>query len=290
MTMAKFRQSNRGLIKVSGKEAVPFLDGLVTNNVKRLADGSRMLAAFANPQGRLIAIVRILRKGNEFFIETEAATHETIFRNLSRFVPAGEFFVEDLSDGFRFFEIFGHCEVPDGAHDFGNYPLPGLFVPMESAEAFLEWLESHGFTPISDSEYEIKRIEQGVPLFGIDVDENTIVPEISLEGLISYQKGCYTGQEIIARIHFRGHVAKRLTGVIANDDSVEIKPGCDLVAQDGKNAGRVTSAVKSPKIGKSIGLAFVRYEFLASGTALLCNGTEVLVADLPFIKAETGEA
>ncbi len=74
---------------------------------------------------------------------------------------------------------------------------------------------------ISDEIYEILRIENGVPRYGVDMDETTIVPELGLEGLISYNKGCYIGQEIIARIYFRGHVAKQLRGLVLSDEQVQ---------------------------------------------------------------------
>jgi len=285
-----FRQSSRGLLRVHGKEAVPFLDGLITNDVKRQADATVMLAAFANAQGRLLAIVRVLRNGNDFFIETEAETREKIFTNLSRFIPAGDFLVEDLSADYSYFEIFGSYTAAFPFLNFGNYPLPGVFIPLEKVSEFRETLAGQGFTELSDEDYELLRIEKGVPKYGVDVDESTIVPEISLENLISYKKGCYTGQEIIARIHFRGHVAKRLTGLVATNDQVDLLPGADLYAEDGKNAGRITSAVRSQKFGRSIALGFVRYDYLAEGKILLCNGHEVTVRQLPFESNETGEA
>src|SRR4029078_350958 len=95
--------------------------------------------------------------------------------------------------------------------------------------------------------------------------EPTIVPYIGIDNVISYNKGCYIGQEIIARIHFRGHVAKQLTGVVLSGTRGE---NVELVTSDGKNAGRITSVARSPKLDKTIALAYVRYEHLAEGTAL----------------------
>jgi len=103
--------------------------------------------------------------------------------------------------------------------------------------------------------------------------------------MISYTKGCYVGQEIIARIHFRGHVAKQLTGVVAADKS-DLTPGVEITTKDGKNAGRVTSVTVSPKLQKTVGLAYVRYDHLANGTELLAGTTEVEVADLPFVRGD----
>ena len=122
---------------------------------------------------------------------------------------------------------------------------------------------------ISDELFEVLRIEHGIPLYGIDMDETTIVPEIGIDGLISYKKGCYIGQEIIARIHFRGHVAKRLTGLVpVRYGRLAGLKGVELTSPDGKNAGRITSVTISPELGKAIALGYVRYEFLADGTKL----------------------
>src|SRR6185503_12114632 len=95
-------EQKRGLIAVSGKEAVQFLDGMITNDMKTLEDGQQMLAAFPNAQGRLIAVVRVLRQGDRFLFETEEATREKLHQNLFRFTFAGDFFVEDLSDQFQY--------------------------------------------------------------------------------------------------------------------------------------------------------------------------------------------
>src|SRR5215213_636543 len=90
-----FREQLRGLIEVSGKEAVQFLNGLVTNDVSKLEDDAQMFAAFPNAQGRLLAFVRVRRNGDKFLFETFEATHAKVFQNLYRFTFAGDFFVED---------------------------------------------------------------------------------------------------------------------------------------------------------------------------------------------------
>jgi folate-binding protein YgfZ len=123
-----------------------------------------------------------------------------------------------------------------------------------------------------------------LPLYGVDMDETTIVPEIDLPDLISYNKGCYIGQEIIARIHFRGHVAKKLTGLVFEDENAEIKPNDEIKSLEGKNAGKITSVTFSPKLGKKIALAFVRYDYLAEETGLKVNDSAAKVKDLPFVE------
>ena len=282
-------EGERGLTAVWGGEAVQFLDGLITNNVKDLADGGQMLAAFPNAQGRLLAVVRVKRQGDRYFFETEQATHEKVFQNLYRFTLAGDFFVVDLSEGHTYFEIFGPKQdvYHSGAYDHWPgayvYELPygaAYFIPNGLADAFRTFLsDENGCLNIDDDVYEVLRIESGIPKYGVDMDENTIVPELGLERMISYDKGCYIGQEIIARIHFRGHVAKQLTGLILSGTPAE---NAELTSQDGKNAGRITSYTYSPKLDKDIALAYVRYEHLASGTVLKCEDLEAVVHDLPF--------
>jgi folate-binding protein YgfZ len=287
---AGFYEMKRGLFSVHGKEAVQFLDGLVTNDIKTLADGVEMLAAFPNAQGRLLAVVRIQRQGERFLIETEEATREKLFQNLYRFTFAGDFFAEDLSEQFQYFEVFGpvgdvyHPEVAEmfpGAFAFQAKHGASYFMPIEQAERVRDLLISENNCVVIDDElYETLRIESGIPKFGVDMDETTIVPELGLDGLISYNKGCYIGQEIIARIHFRGHVAKQLTGLVSAGG---LTPGADLQTADGKNAGKVTSVTHSPKLDKTVALAFVRYDYLAVGTELNVDGSTVIVHALPLV-------
>jgi len=278
-----FYDQKRGLIEVSGREAVQFLNGLITNDAAKLEENEQTLAAFPNAQGRLLAVVRVLRLGDKFLFETEAETYEKILKNLQRFTFAGDFFVADLSDNFRFFRIqSSEFRIPETDFisfktDFGT----DYFVPKEAAENFTNELKNKNAVEISDELYEILRIENGTPLYGVDMDETTIVSELGIDGLISYNKGCYIGQEIIARIHFRGHVAKQLTGLILE---TEAKPNDELKSADGKNAGKITSVTFSPKLEKYIALAFVRYDYLTEGTELKVIDTTATVRNLPFIE------
>jgi len=293
---AAFFEQKRGLIEVRGKEAVQFLDGMITNDMKTLADAEQMLAAFPNAQGRLVAVVRVQRRGDSYLVETEEATREKLFQNLFRFTFAGEFFVENVSEQFAYFEIFGPVE--DVYHSEISQMVPGsfafearhgasYFVPVDKADGFRDFLTNENRCLAVDEElYEILRIESGIPKYGADMDETTVVPELGIEGMISYSKGCYVGQEIIARIHFRGHVAKQLSGLVLSEPGEEatgLISGAELVTKNGKNAGKVTSTTFSPKLGRSAALAFVRHEFLAVGTELFAGGSAGIVTELPFV-------
>jgi folate-binding protein YgfZ len=278
---AAFYEKRRGLVAVWGKEAIQFLNGLITNDVAKLEENAQMRAAFPNAQGRLLATVRVLRHGDKFLFETEAETREKVFQNLFRFTFAGDFYVEDLSDDFRCFEVFNYQSENSDLIEFQINFNRIVFVPNQAAENFLSELDKVNAIKISENLYEVLRIEQGIPKYAVDADESTIVPELGIEDLISYQKGCYIGQEIIARIHFRGHVAKQLTGLILE---AEATLGDELKSADGKNAGRITSVTFSPKLEKFIALAFVRWDYLAEGTELKINEMTATVKNLPFIE------
>lgn len=277
-------EQKRGLIAVWGKESVQFLNGLITNDAAKLEDGNSMYAAFPNAQGRLLAVVRVLRRGEKLLFETEEATREKVYNNLFRFTFAGDFFVEDLSEKYACFSMENgkwkteNSEIIEFEAAFGA----DCFVPVEGVEDFKKELKNP--IEISDELYEVLRVENGIPLYGKDMDETTIVPELGIDGLISYNKGCYIGQEIIARIYFRGHVAKQLRGLVFDNETAEIKPQDELKTVDGKNAGKITSVAFSPKLGKIIALGFVRYDFLAENTELKVGETTAKVKPLPFLQ------
>jgi len=302
---AGFFEQKRGLIEVSGGEAEMFLNGLVTNDVKKLPENSWMLAAFPNAQGRLLGVVRIWREEGKFYFDTENATYETVLRNLKRFTLAGDFFVNDLTEEFTCYAVHGRnipnfkFQIPKLENQILEAEFNGekitilndanvgengfyFYVPEKQAESFKEEMQNSDVIQISEETFEVLRIEAGLPLYGVDMDETTVVLETGLDDAVNFNKGCYIGQEIIARIHFRGHVAKKLTGLILEDETAEIEPNDELKSSDGKNAGRITSVTYSPKLKKTIALAYVRYDYLAEGTRLKVNDYMALVKDLPF--------
>lgn len=276
-----FREFKRGLISVSGGESVKFLNGLITNDAAKLVDGSQMSAAFANAQGRILAVVRVAREGSRFLIDTEEVTARKVYDNLFRFTYAGDFFVEDLAEGFRYFEIVNHPgRFGNSFIEFEGRAARGIFIPNDACEQFLSDLRASGGIEIPEDVYEVIRVEAGAPLYGMDIDESTVVPEIGEEEVISYKKGCYIGQEVIARIYFRGHVAKELR--VLEFECEQVEAGAELVSADGKSAGKVTSSVVSPRTGGAVALALVRYEFMAESTELFVDGARAFVKNPPL--------
>ena len=292
----------RGRIRVSGSEATMFLNGLITNDVKNLAQNRWMPAVFPTVQGRLIGAVRVIR-GSEptFLIDTEAASHEAVLKTISRFTLAGDFKVADVTSETALLTVQGKraAEVVEKVFETPVSELPNngvvetnvtivrathtgedgfdIIVEASRAAEIRQSLESAGAQPISDETFEILRVEAGIARFGRDMDETNVVPETNLDDAVSYTKGCYVGQEIIVRIKHRGHPAKKLTALRFETDQ-KIEPGTIIKSTDDQEIGRVTSAVVSPKLG-SIGLGYVRYEYVGDGTKVLVDGIEAIVGN-----------
>ncbi|HEY0544738.1 MAG TPA: aminomethyltransferase family protein [Pyrinomonadaceae bacterium] len=308
--------ASRARVSVGGSEAVQFLNGLITNDVKTLGVGSWMPAAFPNVQGRLLANVRVLRRADDFLFDTEAATREVVLKTLGRFTLAGDFRVTDLTDetatlsvqGARAAEFVKSVLGEEAARvergrvveiAWQGQPLSlirathtgedgfDLFVNASQAKALHEALSDAGAQAVGSEALEILRIEAGLPRFGVDVDETNVVLEAGLDEAVSFTKGCYIGQEIIARIHWRGHVAKRLAG-LSLDETASIKKDDRVRSTDGKEIGRVTSAAFSPRLKRTVALGIIKYDFLAAGTEafVVSEAAEhaARVAELPLVR------
>jgi len=314
--------SPRGRLLISGSEAIQFLNGLITNDMKTLAENSWMPAAFPNVQGRLIASVRVAHLPVDgkpiFLIDTEAATHEKVRQTLVRFTLAGDFQVKDLTSETALLSLQGKeaekilISVLDqesvfavGAVQKFSWETNGgtaqltvlrashtgedgydLLVENQHAPSLWNALTDAGAEPFGYDALEVLRIEAGIPRYGLDMDETNIVTETNLDDAVSYTKGCYIGQEIIARIKYRGHVAKKLSGLVF-DAAAGIQPGNVVKSVDDKEIGRLTSVTESPGLNKVIALGYLKYDYLMPGTEVkVVTGDRQFsgeVAALPFV-------
>ena len=303
--------SPRGRILVNGSEAVMFLNGLITNDMKTLAANSWMRAAFPNVQGRLLAVVRILNQTDGFLIETEAATHDKVVQLLGRFTLAGDFRVTDLTDQTTCYSVQGTQSATIMRQVFGDPGAPDsrqvvrakinhadvmiirdthtaedgfdLFVERNLAADLRSTFLSTEVEPMSDATAEVLRIEANIPRYGVDMDETTIVTETNLDDAVSFTKGCYLGQEIIVRIKHRGHVAKKITG-LTFPDRIEIENGARILSVDDKEIGRVTSSTFSPTLNQTIALGYLKYDYREAGTGVQVLNLKGVVAELPFVR------
>ena len=318
--------SSRGRMLVSGTEAVQFLNGLITNDMKTLAENSWMPAAFPNVQGRLIAAVRVIRLKDDlagknacpaFLLDTEAATHERVFKTIERFTLAGDFRVDDITNqtaqltlqGKKAADIVRSVVGEEAAGLSPNAAIQtsgqqtditvvhatqtaedGFDLIIDSERATILWnaLINAGARPVGYDALETLRIEAGQPRYGVDMDETNVVTEAALDTAVSYTKGCYVGQEIIARIKYRGHVAKKLSGLMF-DQPVKVEVGALIKSKDDdREIGRITSAAYSPHLGRTIALGYLKYDYIASNTSVrVVAGDDQLpaqVTELPFVR------
>lgn len=318
--------SSRGRVRVTGSEAVPFLNGLITNDMKTLLANRWMPAVFPNVQGRILASVRIIRLADDkagkvavpvFVLDTEAATHDRVVQTIERFTFAGDFHVTDLTSQTALISLQGKTSREKIQAVLGATAaatsIGGVTQSIWKGETVASMRASHtaadgfdlivnashaaglwhafvgaGVRPVGHEALEILRIEAGIPRYGADMDDTTVVTETSLDDAVSYTKGCYIGQEIIARIKYRGHVAKKLRGLICGLPGT-IDGQAALKSIDGKEVGRTTSTTLSPHLGCRIALGYIKYEHMASGTEVRVNELPARIVDLPFVTPDAQE-
>jgi len=310
-------RSHRGRIRFFGEKSGEALTGLVTNDVLAMRPGQGQYGAALSAKGRIVADLRIFAGTGSYLVDAPPRAWAAWLAMVKKYVNPRLSGYRDESHAIRNLGIFGpqarrivaatagvsaddlgtlapysHVEAPaDGSGimiarspDLGVEGYD-LFVPFEQFDRFWQRAITEGAMPAGLDAWEIARVEAGRPEWGIDIDDNTIPQEANLDALdaISYTKGCYIGQEVVARVHFRGHVNRHLRGLRAA--SAEAPPtGAQLIDDSGNHVGDVRSSVASPRLG-GISLGMVRRE-VAPGTSLNAKWESgerrVDVTTLPF--------
>ena len=262
-----------------GAKAAEVLAGVVTNDVLALVDGAGCYAAALSPKGKLIADVRIFRRTDDVLVDVPPGAAAGWLAMVRKYVNPRLSRYQDVSDALSDLSVYGPASASilakalgmDDAlvRELGDFSHVGaiawgvdcmvarvpdlgldgfaLIVPAAARERAWEALRTAGATLASPYVFEIARIESGRPEWGIDMDENTLPQEANFDELhaISYTKGCYTGQETVARIHFRGHVNRHLRGV-KFDSTTSVRPRGELFDATGRSVGEVRSVARSP--------------------------------------------
>jgi folate-binding protein YgfZ len=310
-------RSARGRMRIDGPRAAELLTGLVTNDVQALASGQGQYAAGLTPKGKIVADVRILREAERFLVDVPVRAFAGWMGMIRKYVNPRQAPYRDESASLRQIGVFGvrareivaravgladvaldalapyaHVEV-----ELEGAPVRVVRVPelaLEGYELFLAadafaslWHRLHesGASPAGHLAWEIARIEAGRPEWGVDIDDATIPQEANLDELhaISYTKGCYVGQEVVARVHFRGHVNKQLRGLLCG--RTDPPPArAELLDSSGKLVGDVRSSALSPRLG-AVALAMVRREVEPGTTvSIRWDGNDATgeVSTLPF--------
>jgi folate-binding protein YgfZ len=286
-------RSERGKLALTGPEAKTFLNGQVTNDVEALEPGTGCYAALLTNKGKMLGDMRVIDTGTELWLDTERVSLQTLFDTIRRGTVGwqAELHKRTLQQallslvGPRAAEVVGGAIGPEHANRIGE--IGGAEVLLiatdvgvdvvcaaEDAAAVRAALD---VAEVPEAAAEVVRVEAGRPRYGIDLDDATIPQEAGLnDRAVSFTKGCYVGQETVARLHYRGKPNRHLRGLRL---SAAVPPGTTLTLGE-REVGRLGSSVVSPRNGP-IALALVRRE-AAPGDELAAGDATATVVELPF--------
>ncbi len=285
-------RSERGKLALSGPDAKSFLHGQVTNDIEALEPGRGCYAAFLTHKGKMLGDLRVLDLGDELLLDTERAALQELFNMIRRYKLGSdvELHKRTLELGLLSLigpqaETFGLEEEHANRRDeIAGVPVvlvrtdvgADVFVPAESKAAVAAEL---GVPEVDEATAEVVRVEGGRPRYGLDLDDGVIPQEAGLnERAVSFTKGCYVGQETVARLHYRGKPNRHLRGLRL---SAPAEPGAELRLGE-KVVGRLGTVVVSPVRGP-IALGLVRREAEPGDTVAVANGAVTAeVVALPF--------
>jgi folate-binding protein YgfZ len=304
-------RSNRGRLRLSGRDRRDYLQGLLTNDILALSTGSGCYACLLTAQGRMVSDMYVLETGESILIDLEGFVGARVAEHLERFVFSEDVEVADITGSTAQLGVFGPragsvialalSAPPVSAADLEAMPVLGnramdwngttvtvvrrddlgglgfdLIVPRDNAGALTSELVAAGAVVVDPEAAEVCRVEAWHPGFGQDMTEDTIPLEAGIQDrAISLTKGCYVGQEIIIRVLHRGHgrVARKLVGLTFSSEVPVPAAGTPIRSGD-REIGAITSAVLSPALQHPIAMGYVHRDFVEPGTQVT-----VLAAD-----------
>jgi folate-binding protein YgfZ len=304
-----------GVLELTGRDRASFLHALVSNEIKALGPGQGCTATLLDIHGKVQVILYVWVADDRILVVTPPAMATKTAEALDHYLFSEKVAIEDVSREQALFVLAGPAaratverltgevppetawshvaaklgEVPvrlvSGAGETGESEV-WIMCALGDASRVREALGGAGAQPIGRDAYESLRIEAGTPLYGHDVDESVMLPEIPFESLLSHTKGCYPGQEVVVRIRDRGHVNRMLRGLALEGDQVPPQ-GAEVAVEDA-TIGKVTSAAWSYGLSRPIALAFVRRQHAEPGSRVSVRfaGTTVAaaVSTLPFAR------
>ena len=318
--------SFRGRICLLGNDRVRFLHGQITNDVKKLRTGEGGYSALTTAKGKMESDLNVFNLPDELLLDFEPGLTEKISQRLEKYIVADDVQIADVAPHYGLLSVQGPkaaevvkavgltggeallknlaiMKIPDAT--LGEIYLASqprvfpekagfdIFVPNNSLGAVADKLiaaaKRVGGGACGWRGLETARIEVGVPRFGTDMDETNLPLECGIESrAVSFNKGCYIGQEVLNRIHAVGHVNKELRGLHLADDLKSLPNKGDKLFQNGKEIGYITSSVKSPALKTNIALGYIRREANQIGTELTLQTTDgsglTKIVKLPFVK------
>jgi folate-binding protein YgfZ len=232
-----------GVLEATGRDRATFLNALLSNDVKSLAPGQGCAATLLDVHGKVQVVLVVWVLDDRILLITPPGAAATTLEALDRY-------------------LFSVRLVRGG----GETGEPEIWIAAPAAEGERVWkaFTAAGTTVVGAEALEILRIEAGTPRFPVDIGPAVLLPEVPFETLVSYTKGCYPGQEVVVRIRDRGHVNRHLRGLVLDGDTVP--PAGSEVVVDDAAIGAVTSATRSPGLGRPIALAMVRRQHAEPGS------------------------
>lgn len=285
--------TQRGKILVSGKDRTKFLQNILSQDINKLTPGTGGHATLLNTKGHMLAYMRIFSDEDSFLIDTEPGETDKIIQILNRYLFREDVKIEDVTLKYGLVIMQGPhsreiiCSISgtdikemEECHHINltinninckvartNYTGEdgySIYAPWDSIHSVWETLP---MAPFGHDAFETLRIEAGIPLYSVDMDEDTIPIEANLDHAISYTKGCYIGQETIARIKFKGHVNRILAGLSIQSVIPQKGDRIYTVKENTEhNIGVITSACFSPTLNKSIAIGYLRVGYNEPGT------------------------
>ncbi|MBI4115261.1 MAG: aminomethyl transferase family protein [Candidatus Omnitrophica bacterium] len=312
--------SFRGKIEVTGRDRVSFLHSLLTNDIKSLGLGGGCYAALLNAQGKILGDMSVYVFANSILLEMEGGLEKKILGHLQKLHVTEDIELRDVTSQWILLSlqgpksealvgslIHGPVMVNQEFHhtNFSILETPAtlirrsltgekgfhLVIPKEKGEPIakriLEVGRLYGLRPVGSVAYEILRIEAGIPRYGVDMDETVIFSETGLEKIsASETKGCYPGQEVVARIKTYGGLNRKLVGLVF--EKSDLPRTGDKVLSGDQEIGQVTSACHSPSLGKGIALTYLKKGFFDADLDLVIWSSPKTIpaktTTLPFYK------
>ncbi len=322
--------THRGKIRISGKDRTKFLQNILSQDINKLTPGAGGHATLLNTKGHMLAYMRLYSDEDSFLIDTEAGEADKIIQILNRYLFREDVKIEDVTlkhglvtvQGRHSREIICRISGTDIKEmqecDHLNITINNInckvarttYTGEEGYNIYTPWdnlqsvWEAIKINPFGLTAYNSLRIEAGIPLYSVDMDEDTIPIEANLDHAISYTKGCYVGQETIARIKFKGHVNRTLTGfsipsMPLGTELNSVPEESRIIPQKGDriyavtegtehHIGIITSACFSPTLNKSIAIGYIRMGYNEHGAEVFIDSKphkiSAVITGIPFYK------
>jgi folate-binding protein YgfZ len=278
-----YRSLERALWKLSGPDRVRYLNGQVTNDVKKLQLGHALYAGVCTGKGKLVGDIWIGAGADALWIDADISLRESLGQRLERYLISDDAALEDVTGQWTLVHLFGTKQTisdDSAAMTFKSqrFGLPGIDMWMQTMPFPVQAVPDVPLALI-----EALRLEHGIAQWGREMDENSLASETLREHrAISFSKGCYVGQEVISRLESVGHVNKELCVLAIEGDALPAL-GAELMSADGSaRAGKITSVAFSPLLGKPIALGIVGRAHTPVGNVLTAGGVRATVIEPPL--------